>query len=486
MHKNIWDNDKLNRKSESEYLIKYLTNVYKANKESSFVLNINSEWGFGKTYFLKNLKLELENADHKVMYFDAWQNDYTKEPLLAFIAEINESFKSFFTAKQTKSKKFLTDLFKSSLPILVAALSKKLTGYSLEDLKEQLELDENEGSENSADEIDDDKDSIKTSISTLMSKATEIALEEHMTAKKSILEFKENMRKLISYIDSLSNIELPIYILIDELDRCRPNYAIELLESIKHLFDIQGLVFIIATDSKQLSHSINAVYGSKFKSEQYLKRFFDREYTLDEPYVYDYILFLLEKYNMLKDDNFYVALDEYAYNDVNKNAKIIELYAKFFKLSLRDIEQCIIVLNAIIFTWDIENKIHLGYMIFLIMLKQKNSTIFESYIIYNKKSSLGNKFSEWFKEDELNRKIKIKIDNGNTESTLEALLGEYSSFEFLTDSEHSQTRGKENNFNYRNIRKGLPKYINSYDDNEIAFKEFKDYYKYVLRGFRIN
>jgi len=58
-----------------------------------------------------------------------------------------------------------------------------------------------------------------------------------------------------------------MFILIDELDRCRPTYAIELLENIKHLFDIEGLYFIIATDSTQLSYSINAVYGNKFASE---------------------------------------------------------------------------------------------------------------------------------------------------------------------------------------------------------------------------
>jgi len=480
MHENIWNNDKLNRENEAKYLIEYLKNVYKADNSSSFVLNINSEWGFGKTYFLKNLKLELENADHKVMYFDAWQNDYTKEPLLAFIAEINDSFKSFFTVRQTKSKKFLNNLFKSSLPILVAVLSKKLTGYSLENLKEHLE------SEDSEDKGDVDKKLIKASVSTLMSKATEIALEEHSTAKKSILEFKDNMRKLIFYIEELSSIELPIYILIDELDRCRPNYAIELLENIKHLFDIQGLFFVIATDSKQLSHSVNAVYGSKFKSEQYLKRFFDREYTLDEPNVYDYVLFLLEKYNMLEHKELYTALDDYGYKDVNKNVKIIELYAKFFKLSLRDIGQCVIVLNAIIFTWDIEHKIHLGYMIFLIMLKQKSSTIFESYVYYDKKSSLGNKLTEWFKEDELNRKIKIRVNNGNNESYLMSLLGEYLEFELLTYDKLEHIRSKDSNYNYWNIKRGLPNNISIHDNNEIVFKEFGDYYKYVLRGYRIN
>ena len=85
-------------------------------------------------------------------------------------------------------------------------------------------------------------------------------------------KFKIDMGLLLKEIGKEK--ELPLFILIDELDRCRPNYAIELLENIKHIFDIPGIVFIVATDSKQLSHSINAVYGSKFASEKYLKRFF--------------------------------------------------------------------------------------------------------------------------------------------------------------------------------------------------------------------
>ena len=53
-----WTDDKLNRKGDSIFLTEYLMNKYRKHGTieggESFVLNINAEWGFGKTYFLKN------------------------------------------------------------------------------------------------------------------------------------------------------------------------------------------------------------------------------------------------------------------------------------------------------------------------------------------------------------------------------------------------------------------------------------------------
>ena len=75
----------------------------------------------------------------------------------------------------------------------------------------------------------------------------------------------------------------PFYVLVDELDRCRPTYAISLLERAKHLFEVNDVVFIVATDTKQLSSAIRAVYGQEFDSPRYLGRFFDRTYEFDTP-----------------------------------------------------------------------------------------------------------------------------------------------------------------------------------------------------------
>ena len=81
-------------------------------------------------------------------------------------------------------------------------------------------------------------------------------LENFDKQKKSIEQFKELITEALG---ALSNDQKNLIIFIDELDRCRPTYAIELLERIKHLFSIERLVFVLSTDTIQLAHSIRAI-----------------------------------------------------------------------------------------------------------------------------------------------------------------------------------------------------------------------------------
>ena len=83
------------------------------------------------------------------------------------------------------------------------------------------------------------------------------------------LEFKNNNR--------------PLIIIIDELDRCRPSYAVELLEVAKHVFAVDHIVFVLAVNRSQLSHSVKALYGNDFDAYGYLRRFFDVDFRLPDP-----------------------------------------------------------------------------------------------------------------------------------------------------------------------------------------------------------
>ena len=75
----------------------------------------------------------------------------------------------------------------------------------------------------------------------------------------------------------------PLIVVIDELDRCRPSYAVELLEVAKHLFAVDHIVFVLAVNRSELAHSIRALYGSGFDAEGYLRRFFDVDFRLPAP-----------------------------------------------------------------------------------------------------------------------------------------------------------------------------------------------------------
>lgn len=369
--------DKLSRKNEAKFLINYLTKRYEVkNNEDSFVLNVNAKWGYGKTFFLKLLEEELKKKEHEVIFFDAWKNDFTKEPLLAFFSEINDSLSDYFNnSKNSEAKRIFKLTFSKSLPLFVSILTKHLTGLSAEEFTQLLSEEDVKSDDEEKSEI---KKDTQNTLSSIMSKATEIALQEHKTLKNSIETFKKNMKLLITQIEKDTNPKLPLFILIDELDRCRPNYAIELLENIKHIFDIKGIYFIIATNSKQLSHSINAIYGANFSSEIYLKRFFDQEYSLKEPDKYEYIEFLFEK-ELINEELLYTPLSQEDYKNKNLNLILIQIYSKYFNLSLRDIKQVIDLLATITLTWEDEEEIHLQYLLFFIITKQKYPDIFNKH-----------------------------------------------------------------------------------------------------------
>lgn len=73
---------------------------------------------------------------------------------------------------------------------------------------------------------------------------------------------------------------------IDELDRCKPNYAIGMLERIKHYFDDERVTFIFSISLSQLQHTVNRFYGSGFDATRYLDKFFDLRISLP-PINYD-------------------------------------------------------------------------------------------------------------------------------------------------------------------------------------------------------
>ena len=133
----------------------------------------------------------------------------------------------------------------------------------------------------------------------------------------------------------------PLIVMIDELDRCRPSYAVELLEIAKHLFSVDHIVFVLAVNRSQLAHSIRAVYGSGFDAEGYLRRFFDADFQLPAPSRDKFIDAQLDAIRI--NDYFKRTSDKNVRWD-NEEENVRNLLKVFFgahDLSLRQIEQAI-------------------------------------------------------------------------------------------------------------------------------------------------
>ncbi len=145
-------------------------------------------------------------------------------------------------------------------------------------------------------------------------------------------EHKEKMNAVISLRKELKfwgdlcfekEYSAPIFIFIDELDRCRPNYAVSLLEIVKHIFSVEKFVFVISTDTNQLQHSIKNLYGNDFGASDYLNRFFHRRFSLKAP---NMELLVREKIEALATTN-------WVQSTKNLMPPVSELHALSFNIS---------------------------------------------------------------------------------------------------------------------------------------------------------
>ncbi|UEB94200.1 KAP family NTPase [Pseudomonas sp. HN2] len=269
----FWEGDLMDRQPSA----KFLTNYLLANSHVK-VLNVNSPWGSGKSFFLQRWSKAL-SEDHVCVNFNAWDSDYTTEPLVALISCIEQQVMDPLALESTKVGKGIINvssaLIKKAGPLIMKGLVKKFSGVEIDELI-------GDGAGDAADDV------IKALI------------EEQAETKGNVEEFKKEVRSRLASAASNQGKKAPAFIFIDELDRCRPTYAIELLERIKHFFELDDCRFIIASDSAQLAHSIRAVYGEGFASERYLNRFFDVEFNLDNQDIFSMVHHSLPEINSLK------------------------------------------------------------------------------------------------------------------------------------------------------------------------------------------
>ncbi|HAU0824329.1 TPA: AAA family ATPase, partial [Legionella pneumophila] len=64
------------------------------------------------------------------------------------------------------------------------------------------------------------------------------------------------------------------------LDRCRPDFAVSILEVIKHVFDVEGIKFVLVTNLNQMKASINHCYGQAVNAHHYLDKFIKHSFKL--------------------------------------------------------------------------------------------------------------------------------------------------------------------------------------------------------------
>lgn len=357
--KEIWEDDAF---GTLEGYATFLTNALVADP-SNFVLNVNGAWGSGKSFFVQRWAEQLRQAGHPVVEFNAWENDSVEDPLAPLIACLIESQNEALPSTVgDKLKHGCGKYIMAGGGFLVRAGLKQLVGEK---------------------GIDAVNDMLSTDAENELIKLAGKHVDEQLEKQKAARGIVEQLEAFVAAIEAHADLKLPIFIFIDELDRCRPTFAIELLERVKHLFGVDGIKFVVSTDSTQLVHSINGAYGTNFDGATYLQRFFDETFNLPAPNSEQFaaLLFrdLRETYENL--DQLWIA-----HETVEKTFANL---ADGFGLTLRQQAQAFHRINFIASNLAPTERdaFHFMYASALVMLRIRNDTRCESLIRENRPDS---------------------------------------------------------------------------------------------------
>lgn len=363
-------NDRLERKDS----IVGLTGVV-GQIEGPCVMAVDAGWGMGKTTFLRMWAQHLRNEQFLVVEFNAWQTDFTWDPFFALWSELMmqlgwPSDGDYSPVLDDRARSLIQVLRRGSL---VAGTALSAVGQpelaSAVAAGSEFLRDIDNGSESAAEEVEQ----------------TPFAEASYRQAKDLIDEFRTTLGGSARSLAD-ANGGRPLVILVDELDRCRPNYAIELLETAKHFLSVDHIVFVLCLDRLQLGHSVRAIYGSDFNSDGYLRRFFDIDLRLPEPSRSAFLnaigkdLQIAEQLQLLASNGrIYSRIDDPA------SLRFVVNVLDASPLSLRDLQQTLNRLSLLLASVREDHFLYLETVVVLLVLRMLDSELYRRVLAGNGK-----------------------------------------------------------------------------------------------------
>lgn len=376
--------DEFHRKTIAENIIKLL------NADVDFCpMVIDGGWGTGKTEFchkLINLIKEqdatrrasaqpatdtppaeagqgeenhpenTQQPERAVIYLDAFASETVDDPLLCILAAIRAEF-----PEDTKKAvgRMAIPLIKALGKIGVKGIISWLLKQKGEDIFKEL------------------ADAAKNDTHKVIDTALDKLLDQYASIQQNIKLLKDAIAKGAK--------KKPIIFFIDELDRCRPDFALSILELVKHVFEVPGIKFVFVANMEQLKAVIRKRYGQDVDADVYLEKFVNLSIVL--PPVHNrtsinasYLLLKKEFSGMNifdSDDNLY---SDFMLHLINKHSVSLRGIKKFIQnikiyVTLSDNEcplnpnfvsgyKIVFLLAIFVFTFDerLRNKYVLGHV----------------------------------------------------------------------------------------------------------------------------
>ena len=285
--------------------------------EGNMFISLDARWGEGKTFYVRQIEKSLEYLTKRIwaedqedvenelapyfsstvlnsvdlkqsyfpVYYNAWLYDNHNDPLLSLL----------FTVVK-KSEKYIDVAKGKNIWEKIGGLLSSVS----------FSIGSNDGNANLNAQLSVNGERVANTLSQ----------RDILDVIKTAEEIRETVKLILDEVIVEKAQRLVIF--IDELDRCRPSYAIEMLERIKHYFDDDRIIFIVSVNKEQLVHTISKFYGVSFDSTGYLNKFFDMNVHMPVLPEVDKSLF-----SVYKREQMYLK-------------KISEELVDYFKLTLRD------------------------------------------------------------------------------------------------------------------------------------------------------
>lgn len=380
--------DLLNRQEFVDRVIRVIELQSEQKKTSCFA--INGKWGVGKSFVLEMLEEQLEKIQSKetstdkymIFHYNCWQYDYYEEPLVAIVASILDTI--------DEKDNLIPSEIKTKIKGFLKAVGSALLANANEAIKKKTGIDTKE-------------------IFNVITNATKESAEEIEKKHKydSNFLFKATLKTLQETLIELSEYKTIVFV-VDELDRCLPEYAIKVLERLHHVFDsIDNVQVILSIDKSQLEHIIKKTFGENTETQKYLSKFIDFEVTLDEGSFSDKEEF---------DNKFAFYLNNFEYqNPATKSYQVEEFKTEIFdgidiRSRIEIIEKCNLlhrVLN------ETDKPCDFSIMcIELFMVLTHSLGIYKSFSRYSKTSMFVEDAELPWGIEKLDRKYKEEQDSG--------------------------------------------------------------------------
>ena len=256
-----WHDDRLGYRELGETFTNLVTSI-----TDTRVISIEAGFGHGKTYFRKNWAQHLRDAGEVVIEIDAMLSDHSGEPVVTFLGAMLEQIA---TADPSNLEKAKVAAKKMGGVVVRAGLKAVLRSGA----EEIIDFAAEQSDSATLDEI---IEGVGGTLSDVAAGMIDSQLATENARKRELPEQLSILRDLLTEEKGAERV----IVIVDELDRCHPEYAIALLEAMKVVFNLDGFVFCLMVNAHALERLADHRFGKHEQGERYLDKFVDMRLRL--------------------------------------------------------------------------------------------------------------------------------------------------------------------------------------------------------------